>query len=198
MFIAILCSTMADKIRCSWAQSDELLKDYHDKQWGVPVHNDRLLFEMLNLEGAQAGLSWLTILKRRDGYLKAFENFDPHKIILFKNKHLADLKNDEGIIRNRLKIEAVFLNSKAYFKLLEDFSSLDVYLWGFVGERKLTRNDSKLTETISSNLSSDLKKRGFKFVGPTICYAYMQATGLMNDHNPNCFRFEEINKLVKS
>ncbi|MEI9913421.1 MAG: DNA-3-methyladenine glycosylase I [Candidatus Saccharibacteria bacterium] len=178
--------------RCSWAESNELLRDYHDKEWGVVQHDDNKLFEFLNLEGAQAGLSWLTILKRRDGYIKAFDNFNPNKIKNYDDKKIASLLNDPGIIRNRLKVNAVIENSKAYLKIKKNYGSLDKYLWQFTGNKTLTRKDHVKAEQISNLMSKELKSRGFKFVGPTICYAFMQATGMINDHAPDCYRYEEL------
>lgn len=168
------------------------MQRYHDLQWGVPVHNDRLLFEMINLEGAQAGLSWLTILKRRDGYVKAFDNFNVDKIVKYDDEKIQSLLLDEGIIRNRLKVNAVISNAEAYIKVVRDYGSFDNYLWGFVGEKSLTRKDHKTAVGISEAMSKDLLSKGFKFVGPTICYAFMQAVGMMNDHEETCFRYKEL------
>ncbi|MDD9267984.1 DNA-3-methyladenine glycosylase I [Paenibacillus sp. GCM10023248] len=181
-------------VRCSWVNEDPLYVDYHDHEWGVPVHDDRKLFEMLNLEGAQAGLSWYTILKKREGYREAFEGFDPHKIIRYDEKKLAELLQHPGIVRNRLKIAAVVQNAKAFLKVQEEFGSFDRYIWGFVGGKPIKNNWADMsqvpaTSEISDAMSKDLKKRGFKFVGSTICYAYMQAVGMVNDHNQMCFRY---------
>ncbi len=171
--------------RCHWADSEELFHDYHDREWGVPVHNDRLLFEMLNLEGAQAGLSWLTILKKRQGYRKAFARFDAKKLIGYTSAKKAALMHDEGIVRNRLKIEAVVSNARAFLELKREFGSFDKYLWSFV-EGKTLRPGGKRGIAISERMSKDLRKRGFRFVGPTICYAFMQAVGMVNDHEAGC------------
>jgi DNA-3-methyladenine glycosylase I len=180
------------KIRCEWAQTDPLLMDYHDSQWGVPVHDDRLLFEMLNLEGAQAGLSWLTILRKRDGYRKAFDNFDVQRIAHYDDTKQAELLQNKAIIRNRLKINAVRENAKACIAIKQTHGSLDAYLWSFTNGKRLTRTDSAVADKISKQMSKDLKKNGFRFLGPTTCYAFMQAVGMMNDHTPECFRYSLI------
>lgn len=182
------------KTRCAWCPTDDpLYIAYHDTEWGVPVHDDRLLFEMLILEGAQAGLSWITILRRRDGYRKAFANFDAKKIARFDAKKQAALMQDEGIIRNRLKISATIDSAKAFLAVQKEFGSFDKYIWSFVGGKPMINPRGKkahiLTQTPEAEtMSKDLKKRGFRFVGPTICYAFMQAVGLVNDHSPACFR----------
>lgn len=177
------------KKRCTWAESPEIFHDYHDKEWGVPEHDDRKLFEMINLEGAQAGLSWLTILRRREGYRRAFVGFDPKKLIKFTAARKKALMKDEGIIRNRLKIEAVVSNAQAFLDVQKEFGSFDKYIWSFVDGRPIF--DSKKQDGIgrSVKMSKDLKKRGFRFVGPTICYAFMQATGMVNDHSKECFKY---------
>jgi DNA-3-methyladenine glycosylase I len=182
------------KMRCAWCPTDNpLYIKYHDEEWGVPVHDDRLLFEMLILEGAQAGLSWLTILRRRDGYRKAFANFDAKKVSRFDQKKQAALMKDEGIIRNRLKIAATVDNARAFLETQKEFGSFDKYIWSFVGG-KPKRNHWKKGERLpaqtveAETMSKDLKKRGFRFVGPTICYAFMQATGMVDDHSEDCFR----------
>jgi DNA-3-methyladenine glycosylase I len=177
-----------NKIRCSWANTQELFIKYHDLEWGVPIHDDQLLFEMLNLEGAQAGLSWLTVLKKRDTYRKAFDNFDVNKIIKYTKAKQNSLMKDEGIIRNRLKINAVVENAKSFLLVQKEFGSFDKYLWGFVKNKPITHKQRKNALLISEKLSKDLKKKGFKFVGPTICFAFMQAVGMVNDHSSNCFR----------
>jgi len=180
--------------RCAWCPTDNpLYIEYHDKEWGVPVHDDRLLFEMLILEGAQAGLSWLTILRRRDGYRKAFANFDAKKVARFDQKKQASLMKDEGIIRNRLKIAATVANARAFLEVQVEHGSFDRYIWSFVdGKPMLNPRGNKayvLTHTPEAEaMSKDLLKRGFRFVGPTICYAFMQAVGLVNDHSAECFR----------
>lgn len=170
---------------------DPLYMNYHDDEWGVPVHDDRLLFEYLNLEGAQAGLSWYTILKKRENYRAAFDNFVPEKIITYDVKKIDELLHNEGIVRNRLKINAVITNAKAYLNVVEEFSSFDEYIWSFVGGQPIQNHFKELkdvpaTTDISDKLSKDLKKRGFKFVGSTICYAFMQACGMVNDHIMTC------------
>ena len=187
--------------RCAWAQGSEprMLK-YHDVEWGVPVHNDRKLFEFLILEGAQAGLSWQTILNRRSNYRKAFDNFDTKKIAKYTKRDVKRLLSDAGIIRNRLKVEATIDNAKRFLKIKKQFGSFDKYIWQFVGGRSIKNRFRKLSELPaqtreSEAMSRDLKKRGFRFVGPTICYAFMQAVGMVNDHTTDCFRYQEINRM---
>ncbi|HXZ49552.1 MAG TPA: DNA-3-methyladenine glycosylase I [Usitatibacter sp.] len=177
-----------ERRRCPWAQSNELFFDYHDREWGVPVHDDRRLFEMLNLEGAQAGLSWSTILGKRAGYRRAFDAFDAAKIARYSAAKRAALLRDAGIVRNRLKIAAVVANAKAFLAAREEFGSFDAYVWSFVGGRPLRGPRNREAMAASERMSRDLAKRGFRFVGPTICYAFMQAVGLVNDHAPGCFR----------
>ena len=185
------------KVRCAWARGDPLYIDYHDTEWGVPQHDDRKLFEFLILEGAQAGLSWLTILRKRENYREAFNNFDAGKVAAYDTKKLAELLSDKGIVRNRLKIEAAIQNARAFLALQKEFGSFDAYIWQFVGG-KPRKNVWKTTgeippKTAESNaMSKDLSKRGFKFVGATICYAFMQATGMVNDHTVDCFRYHEV------
>jgi len=182
--------------RCTWA-SNELNIPYHDTEWGVPVHDDRTFFEFLILEGAQAGLSWDTVLKKRDAYRAAFDNFDPAKVAKYTDAKCAKLMLNEGIIRNRLKVASAVRNAKAFLAVQNEFGSFDKYIWGFVGGKPL---DNKLTglgdipakTEISDAISKDLKKRGFNFVGSTIMYAFMQATGLVNDHLTSCFRYKEV------
>jgi len=183
---------MQTEPRCQWAATNELLMAYHDKEWGIPVHDDRLLFEILNLEGAQAGLSWLTILTRRDNYRKAFDNFDVQKIAQYDDTKQVELLQDAGIIRNRLKINAVRENARACLAIQQKHGSLDAYLWSFAGDKKLTQATPELAADVSKQLSKQLKKDGFRFVGPTTCYAFMQAIGMMNDHSPECFRYKEL------
>jgi DNA-3-methyladenine glycosylase I len=180
------------KVRCKWANSHPLLIAYHDKEWGVPVHDDRLLFEMLNLEGAQAGLSWLTILKKRAGYRKAFANFSARAIRKYTATKRASLLKNENIVRNRLKINAVFDNATAFLEVQREIGSFDEYIWKFVAGKPLIGVKRKSALTISALMSTELKKRGFKFVGPTICHAFMQAVGMVNDHARNCFRAKMI------
>jgi len=187
--------------RCFWATTDDpLYLVYHDQEWGVPVHDDRILFEFLILEGAQAGLSWYTILRKRPNYQLAFDNFDPYKISLYDGKKVAELLSNPGIIRNRLKINAAILNAQAVTRIKKEFGSFDSYIWGFVGGQPIINAWSSgqeiPTETeISQKMSKDLLGRGFRFVGPTICYAYMQAVGMVNDHTTDCFRYQEILNL---
>ncbi len=187
------------KTRCVWCGNDPLYMEYHDEEWGVPVHDDRKLFEMLCLEGAQAGLSWITILRKRKNYLKAFDNFNAKKIINYDRKKINSLMKNEGIVRNKLKIESVVINAKAFLAVRKEFGSFDAYIWQFTGG-KVIRNSPKRLKDIqpttleSDAMSKDLKKRGFKFVGSTICYAFMQATGMVNDHVTGCFRYKEIRR----
>jgi DNA-3-methyladenine glycosylase I len=177
-----------EKSRCQWAESHELFIPYHDQEWGVVVHGDRLLFEMLNLEGAQAGLSWLTILKKRESYRKAFDHFDAKKIVKYTAAKKASLMKDEGIVRNRLKIQAAVENAKSYLEVQKEFGSFDRYIWQFVDRKPLICPSKSKGEEVSLAMSKALKKRGFRFVGPTICYAFMQAVGMVNDHSGGCFK----------
>jgi DNA-3-methyladenine glycosylase I len=176
-------------VRCAWASSP-LGIAYHDAEWGVPVHDDRVLFEFLLLEGAQAGLSWETILRKRDAYRKAFAGFDPRKVARFTPAMVRRLMKDEGIVRNRLKIASAVSNAKAFLAVQKEFGSFDAYVWRFVGGKpRVNRGNKVPVKTAQSDaLSKDLLKRGFKFVGSTICYAYMQAVGMVDDHTDNCFR----------
>lgn len=180
-----------DVKRCKWAESNELLAAYHDEEWGVPVHDDRLLFEMLNLEGAQAGLSWLTILKKRANYRKAFDRFDARKIAKYDSAKIAALLKNQGIVRNRLKIAAVIANAKAFLQIQREFGSFDAYVWQFAHERPARKQSAGAA---SKKMSKDLKRRGFKFVGGEICYAFMQAVGMINDHSKHCFRAKSAAK----
>lgn len=182
-------------IRCAWAEESPLFHDYHDNEWGRPVHDDDKLFEMLTLEGAQAGLSWLTILKKRDTYRKAFDNFDPHKIIKYDDTKIAELMVNEGIIRNRLKIQSTITNAKLFLDVQDKYGSFDKFLWSYVDHKPIKNhftsiNDMPATTPISDKLSKDLKKLGFKFVGSTIIYAFMQATGMVIDHTTDCFLYQ--------
>src|SRR5271169_6204255 len=182
--------------RCTWA-SDPHLIAYHDKEWGVPVHNDRLLFEFLILEGAQAGLSWITILKKRSAYRAAFDRFDPRKVARFDEAKIAALLENAGIVRNRLKIRAAVENARAFLVIQKEFGSFDRYVWQFVGGRPvqnrwLQGGEVPARSSHSDAMSKDLIKRGFKFVGSTICYAFLQATGMVNDHLTGCFRYREL------
>ena len=192
-----------EKRRCQWVTSDPEYIRYHDCEWGVPVHDDRSLFESLVLDGAQAGLSWLTILKRRKNYREAFDHFDPFKISRYGTGEIENLMKNRGIIRNRRKIESAVQNARAFLLILREFPSFDHYLWQFTGGRTIvnrwkTLKDLPATSPESHRMSSDLKKRGFSFVGPTICYAFMQAVGMVNDHTVDCFRYREIMKIVGS
>ena len=185
--------------RCWWCGDDELYRHYHDEEWGVPVHDDRLLFEFLCLEGAQAGLSWITILRKRDNYRRAFDNFDANKIARYPDKKIAALLEDSGIVRNRLKVNGFVKNARAYLEIREQGSTLDQYLWDFVDGKPLQNNWKKSAQvpantSVSDAMSKDLKKRGFTFVGSTICYAFMQAAGLVNDHTVDCFRHRELKR----
>jgi DNA-3-methyladenine glycosylase I len=175
-------------VRCKWADGDELLAAYHDAEWGVPVHDDRHLFEMLNLEGAQAGLSWLTVLKKRANYKRLFDDFDARRIARYDARRKKALLKDEGIIRNRLKVDAVVANAMAFLAVQEEFGSFDRYIWGFVGGKPIPRAQRRRAIAASEAMSRDLAGRGFKFVGATICYAFMQGVGMVNDHDPKCFR----------
>lgn len=184
---------MTERKRCEWADFDPLLTTYHDQEWSVPVHDDRKLFEMLNLEGAQAGLSWLTILKKRDNYRKAFDDFDASKIAKYNEAKRAELLKDEGIIRNRLKVNAFVENARAYLKVKDEFGSFDSYIWQFVGNEPRVGGINRDTVTeVSKAMSKDMKKRGFRFVGPTTVLAFMQAVGMVNDHESSCYRFKEL------
>jgi DNA-3-methyladenine glycosylase I len=181
--------------RCGWVSDDPIYIKYHDEEWGVPIHDDRVHFEFLILEGAQAGLSWLTVLKRREGYRKAFAGFDPKKIAKFTDKDVERLMADTGIIRNRLKILAAINNAKLFLDVQKEFGSFDAYCWQFVGGKPKVNKLSSYREATATTpesdaWSKDLKKRGFKFVGSTIMYAHMQAVGMVNDHEQKCFRFK--------
>ena len=183
--------------RCEWCLKDDLYIDYHDHEWGVPVHDDRKLFEFLLLEGVQAGLSWLTVLRKRDAYRLAFADFDPEVIANYGIEKIAELMNNPGIIRNRLKIESAVKNAKAFLKVQEEAGSFDNYIWKFTEGKTIQNSFNSLNEIpaeteISRLISKDLKKRGFTFVGPTIVYAHMQATGMVNDHLKDCFRYPQL------
>ena len=190
---------MTDPIRCPWAGSNPLYLAYHDDEWGVPVHDDRTLFEFLILEGAQAGLSWITILRKRDAYRRAFANFDPAAVAAFDEERIAALLADPGIVRNRLKIRAAVDNARAFLAVQRELGSFNAYVWGFVGGQPIVNQWQSLrevpAETAESRaLSADLKRRGFRFVGPTIIYAYMQAVGMVNDHLVTCFRHAPVRR----
>ena len=188
---------MRQPVRCTWAGTDPRMIVYHDTEWGVPVHDDRRLFEFLVLEGAQAGLSWQTILNKRDGYRKAFANFDPAHVARFDRRRIDTLLADPGIVRNRLKVESTVTNAQAVLEVQREFGSLDRFLWELAGTAPAAkpRNRSAAipaSTPASDALSKELKQRGFRFVGTTICYAFMQATGMVNDHRVNCFRHKQI------
>lgn len=191
---------MKAKKRCWWPGEDSLYQQYHDEEWGVPVRDDRTLFEFLILEGAQAGLSWITVLRKREAYRKAFANFDYLKVAKFDARKIEVLLQNEGIIRNRLKIISAINNAKAFIKMQQEFGSFSDYVWGFVDNKPVQQRRKDKTEVpakteIAEALSKDLKKRGFNFVGPTIMYAFMQATGMVNDHTTDCFRHKEVKNL---
>ena len=189
---------MDSKKRCEWVPLDNpLYVKYHDREWGVPVHDDRLIFEFLILEGMQAGLSWLTILRKRDNFRKAFDNFDPQKIARYEKKKIEALMQDSGIIRNRLKIQAAVANANAFLEVQAKHGSFDAFIWNFVNGKPIVNQWKSLDEIpakipLSDTISKELKKRGFKFVGSTIIYAHMQAAGMVNDHTIDCFRYEEL------
>jgi len=185
-----------DKKRCSWARN-ELEIAYHDEEWGVPQHDDRVLFEFLILEGAQAGLSWSTILAKREAYRRAFSEFHPDRVARYDERKVKELLGDAGIVRNRLKIAAAIENARAYLAVQQEFPSFDTYIWQFVGGRPVTNARRSAAQVpartpASDNMSKDLLRRGFRFVGPTICYAFMQAVGMVNDHLVGCFRHAEV------
>jgi DNA-3-methyladenine glycosylase I len=188
---------MPDKKRCWWCGDDPLYQQYHDTEWGVPLHDDQLLFEFLCLEGAQAGLSWITILRKRDHYKKVFDHFDPQKISRYGDRKIALLLQDPGIVRNRLKVNGFVKNARAYLDMRDQGLSFDDYFWGFVDGRPLQNNFPETGKIpantpLSDTISRDLKKRGFTFVGTTICYAFMQATGMVNDHLTSCYRHPQL------
>ena len=188
--------------RCAWGDmvaNDPVYLAYHDEEWGVPSHDDRHLFEMLVLEGAQAGLSWSTILKKREGYRRAFAGFDPAKVARFDARRIERLLRDPSIVRNRAKVESAVANARGVLSAREEFGTLDAYLWGFVGGKPIRNRFRSLSEIPaetpeSKAMSKDLKVRGFRFVGPTVCYAFMQAAGLVNDHEVTCFRYREVDR----
>jgi len=188
--------------RCAWAGTDPLYHAYHDREWGVPLHDDAQLFEFLVLEGAQAGLSWLTILKKREHYRRAFAEFDPHKVARFDRRRVDKLLLDPGIVRNRLKIESTVANARAFLEVQKECGSFDAYIWSFVDGRPLQNRWRRMADLpaktpLSEEISKDLKRRGFRFVGPTIIYAHMQATGMVNDHVVGCFRHEPIRRMAR-
>jgi DNA-3-methyladenine glycosylase I len=183
--------------RCPWCEGSDLYRTYHDHEWGVPVHDDRKQFEFLILEGAQAGLSWSTILNKREGYRAAYDNFDPIKVASYDEAKIAELLNNPGIVRNRLKVRASVTNAQLFLDVQKEFGSFDAYIWGFVGGKPIINHFKAMSEVPATSpesdaLSKDLKKRGFKFVGSTIIYAHMQAVGMVNDHLVSCFRHQEV------
>ncbi len=188
------------KNRCTWCSSDPLYVSYHDEEWGAPVHEDRLLFEFLVLEGAQAGLSWLTILRKRENYRKAFDDFECERVAKYTGHDVTRLLSDSGIVRNRLKIESAIRNARGVLEIQNEWGSLNAYLWRYVDgvprqNMWTSMTELPVTTETSDIMSKDLKKRGFNFVGSTICYAFMQAVGMVNDHTTDCFRYSEIKKL---
>jgi DNA-3-methyladenine glycosylase I len=189
------------KERCSWPKNDKIYIEYHDTEWGVPVYDDRALFEMLILEGTQAGLSWITILKRRQSYRKAYDNFNPEKMARWTDKKIHNLLKDPGIIRNRLKVTAAKQNAQAYLKIVKEHGTFNKFIWSFVDHKPITNYWKTLSEIpsttkVSDKMSKALKKKGFKFTGSTICYAFMQSVGMVNDHITKCFRYKEIKSLL--
>ena len=191
---------MGEVSRC-YGDGDELMMAYHDEEWGVPVHDDRLLFEFLILEGAQAGLSWATILAKRENYRIDFDNFDAKKIVNYDQNKIEELLQNPGIVRNKLKINSVVSNARAFIEIKNEFGRFDTFIWKFVDHEPIQNSWKKLSDIpanteISDEMSKELKKRGFKFIGSTICYAFMQATGMVNDHTTDCFRYSEVKELI--
>jgi DNA-3-methyladenine glycosylase I len=189
--------------RCAWVSGDPLMITYHDREWGVPLYNDRKLFELLILEGAQAGLAWVTVLRKRENFRKAFHGFDPSVIARYGNKNVKRLLDDPGIIRNRLKIESAIINAKKFLEVQNEFGSFHEYVWQFAGGKPIKhkfKSPSEIPSTTeeSDAMSRDLRKRGFKFVGSTICYAFMQASGIVNDHTTDCFRYKAVSRAERS
>lgn len=189
---------MQIKPRCAWVNNEPLYIDYHDTEWGVPIYDDKVLFEFLILEGAQAGLNWITILKKRENYRKAFDHFNAEKIAQYDQHKIEELMANSGIIRNRLKIKAAITNAHAYLQVQKEFGGFSTYIWSFVDGKPIKNHWQNLTQvpatsSISDKLAKDLKKRGFKFVGSTICYAFMQAVGMVNDHTKDCFCYTKVN-----
>ena len=192
-------TSSVDHMRCEWTGSDPLMVAYHDQEWGVPLHDDQKLFEFLILEGMQAGLSWMTILRKRDNFRAAFDEFDPHRVAQYDQGKFEELMTNAGIIRNRRKIEATKQNAQAFLAVQKEFGSFDNYMWQFVGGKPLVNAWKMMSEIPSKTaeseaMSKDLKNRGFNFVGPTICYAHMQATGMVNDHTMDCIRYLDCQK----
>lgn len=188
---------MSNKIRCDWVTTDQIYIDYHDKQWGIPVVDDHMLFEYLVLEAAQAGLSWLTVLKKRECYREVYDNFNPQIIAHYDSAKKVELLTNPGIIRNKLKIESSIINANAFIKVQREFGSFKEYIWGFVDQKPIHNSPQSIKDlpsksVLSDKISHDLKKRGFKFVGSKVVYAFMQATGIINDHLVSCFRYREV------
>lgn len=186
--------------RCEWCGDDPLYMKYHDQEWGVPVHTDKKLFEFLILEGAQAGLSWITVLKKRKNYKEVFDNFDFNKIAKYKEKKIQSLLKNEGVIRNQLKIRSAVINANAFIQVRKEFGTFNKFIWSYVDNKPIVNSWKTLKEipaktSLSDTISKDLKQRGFKFVGSTICYAYMQAIGMVNDHITTCYRYHELNRI---
>jgi len=192
---------MADLVRCGWSDDSDMMRHYHDTEWGVPVHDDRKLFEFLILDGFQAGLSWSIVLKKRDAFRAAFDNFNPHRVANYDEIKIASLLENPGIVRNRLKVNAAVNNAHAFLKIQEEFGSFDTYFWNFVNGKMIVNTWETLGQIPAVTreaevMSKDLKQRGFKFVGPTICYAVMQSAGLVNDHLVSCFRYREVQEMA--
>jgi len=192
---------MADLVRCGWSDDSDMMRHYHDTEWGVPVHDDRKLFEFLILDGFQAGLSWSIVLKKRDAFRAAFDNFDPHRVAIYDEIKISSLLENPGIVRNRLKVNAAVTNARAFLKVQEEFGSFDTYFWSFVNGKMIVNTWETLGQIPAVTreaevMSKDLKQRGFKFVGPTICYAVMQSAGLVNDHLVSCFRYREVQEMA--
>ena len=189
-----------NKIRCAWCGDDPLYVAYHDEEWGVPVKDDHALFEFLILETFQAGLSWITVLRKRENFRRAFDNFDYKKVAAYSDEKVEELLLDPGIIRNRLKVKATVTNARAFMEVQEEFGSFSKYIWSFVNHKPIINRFKEMSDLpantpLSDEISKDLKKRGFKFVGTTVIYAHMQATGMVNDHVTSCFRYKEVNKM---
>ena len=198
--IEVFLLNKLSKVRCGWVGKDNLMQTYHDEEWGVPVYDDKMLFELLILEGAQAGLSWSTILKRREGYRKAFDNFDVVKVANYSETDFNRLIENKEIIRNKLKIRSAIKNAKQFIKVQKEFGSFNDYIWNFIDNKPIHNEFKSLSEIpastqLSEQISKDLKKRGFNFIGPTICYAFMQSIGMVNDHIVECYRYKEVKNL---
>jgi len=192
-----MVNAQTNKTRCTWTANNQFHNEYHDKEWGVPLHDDDKLFEFLLLDAFQAGLSWLTILKKRENFRKAFDNFDAEEIAVYQEAKIQKLLSDEGIIRNKLKVRSSITNAQSFLKIQKEFGSFDKYIWQFVKHKPMINKWRKMEDVPASTkesdaMSKDLKKRGFKFVGTTICYAFMQAAGMVNDHTTDCFRYHEV------